>query len=67
MPIYEYECHKCGSAVEQVVVNGTKPPKCCRKTMKRVISYRGMPVFKGPDFYATEHGAQKHNKIPEID
>ena len=67
MPIYEYECRQCGAVEERIETTPKRPPVCCHKPMVKIISYKGMPVFHGPGFYATEHGTQKFNKIPEID
>jgi putative FmdB family regulatory protein len=28
MPIYEFECGRCGSRFEELMASGSKPPKC---------------------------------------
>ena len=60
MPIYEYECLKCGKSEERLIMGRYKPPKCCGKTMKRLMSI-SLIQFKGDGFYATEYGSQTHN------
>jgi putative FmdB family regulatory protein len=60
MPIFEYECPKCGKTEERLIMGRYKPPKCCGKTMQKVIS-ASVLQFKGSGFYATEYGSQYHN------
>ena len=54
MPIYEYECSKCG--VIEVTQSITKPPinKCpnCRRRVKRLISLNNFHL-KGTGWYST--------------
>ena len=57
MPIYEYECRKCGHKFEEKQGFHDKPgaacPQCKAKA-KRV--FRPSPViFKGSGFYVTDH------------
>ncbi len=45
MPIYEYECLKCGHQFEYLVLKNTPPascPSCHKKNLKQLISMFGM-------------------------
>ena len=59
MPIYEYECRKCGCRFD-VMRSFSDPPvtKCenngCRGKVRKVISPPAI-VFKGSGFYVTDH------------
>ncbi|MEW6774946.1 MAG: zinc ribbon domain-containing protein [Bdellovibrionota bacterium] len=57
MPIYEYECAKCGTfEAEQSIKD--KPlstcPKCKGKKLRKLISPPAF-VFKGSGFYTTDY------------
>lgn len=56
MPIYEYECKRCGKRFELQQNFGSKPKKrCpeCRGKLQKVFSPVGI-VFKGSGFYCTD-------------
>ena len=57
MPIYEYQCHKCG--VFEVTQRITESPlkKCptCKGKVERILS-RSSFVLKGSGWYATDYG-----------
>ena len=58
MPIYEYQCEKCGEIFEIFQINGEEvEPKCpkCFGRARRVISPIGSLVFKGSGFYITDY------------
>jgi putative FmdB family regulatory protein len=81
MPIYEYECPKCG--VIEVIQKITEPPlkKCpdCKSKIRRLIS-RSNFHLKGTGWYATDYkrsdnggnggnGKKKHEESssPKVD
>ena len=46
MPIYEFECEKCGSRFDELVAAGSSPPPCprCRsEQVRRVFSLVAPP------------------------
>jgi len=64
MPIYEYECRKCGNIVELQHNHGTKPKdRCpeCRGKMIKLFSPVGI-VFKGSGFYCTDSKKSPSNE-----
>ncbi len=62
MPIYEYECGKCGDRVE-AIQKMSDPPlsrhKSCGGKLSRLISAPGIQ-FKGSGWYVTDY-ARKGN------
>ena len=58
MPIYEYECMKCGNRFEKLVSLNEKPEiscdSCNGKHIRRILS-PGAFVFKGSGFYVTDY------------
>jgi putative FmdB family regulatory protein len=71
MPIYEYECKKCGYRLEQLQKFGDKPliecPKCHKSTLQKLISTAGFQL-KGSGWYTTDFkgkGEQKEKQIKE--
>jgi|GEM_PF-5401254 len=38
MPVYEYECPKCGNSLEVVAQMGDAPPVCCGEKMTRLYT-----------------------------
>lgn len=60
MPIYEYQCPKCGKVIEKFQGVNDSPPKCHGK-MKRLIS-KGSFILTGKGWYATDY---KNKKEPE--
>ena len=48
MPIYEYQCQKCGQMHSIVYPQQSKPGKCdkCKGPVEKVMSVTGRPVIK---------------------
>lgn len=65
MPIYEYECTKCGSRFERLVSFNEQPKiscdSCNGKHIRRILS-TGAFVFKGSGFYATDYKKTEKKK-----
>ena len=63
MPIYEYECQKCGHHAE-VLQKFSDPPvsKCekCRGKMRKLISQSAFHL-KGTGWYVTDYASKKGN------
>jgi putative FmdB family regulatory protein len=58
MPLYEYECKKCGAREEQLQDHGEiLQPRCskCGSKMVRLISAPAIQ-FKGSGWYVTDYG-----------
>ena len=58
MPIYEYECTKCGNQFEKLVNINEKPDISCDSCNGKQVRRRLSPgafVFKGSGFYATDY------------
>src|SRR6185369_6948676 len=58
MPMYEYECTKCGHRFELIQLFSDPPKtKCpkCRGTLKKLISSSAIR-FKGAGWYVTDYG-----------
>jgi len=59
MPLYEFECEKCGNKFEEIVFYNeekkVKCPKCNSKKVKKVISNNFYVIFKGKGFYTTDY------------
>ncbi|PYS40681.1 MAG: hypothetical protein DMG14_09800 [Acidobacteria bacterium] len=63
MPIYEYECEKCGKTIEVLQKMSDKPLKKhegCGGTLTKLISASGFQ-FKGTGWYVTDY-ARKESK-----
>jgi putative FmdB family regulatory protein len=57
MPIYEYECSKCGKTIEVIQKFSDKPLKKhagCGGTLTKLISASGFQ-FKGTGWYVTDY------------
>ncbi|MCD6294788.1 MAG: zinc ribbon domain-containing protein [Deltaproteobacteria bacterium] len=67
MPIYEYECDKCGNHVE-VLQKFTDPPilECeqCHAGMKKLISHSSFHL-KGTGWYVTDYASKNKNSQVE--
>jgi putative FmdB family regulatory protein len=67
MPIYEYECSKCGKTIEVLQKMTDKPLKKhagCGGSLTKLISAAGFQ-FKGTGWYVTDYarkGAQTESK-----
>ena len=65
MPIYEYQCDKCGHHLEALQKISEKPlrecPECGRHTLKRLMS---APLFRlaGSGWYETDFKSDKEQK-----
>jgi putative FmdB family regulatory protein len=65
MPIYEYECQKCGHTLEALQKLSDKPlrecPECGRHQLKRLVS---APLFRlaGSGWYETDFKSDKERK-----
>ena len=61
MPIYEYECPKCGVVEVTQSISDAPLTKCptCRRKVKRLISLNNFHL-KGSGWYATDY-AKKSN------
>src|SRR5512137_234725 len=65
MPIYEYECQKCGHTLEALQKFSDKPlrecPECGRHQLKRLVS---APMFRlaGSGWYETDFKSDKERK-----
>jgi putative FmdB family regulatory protein len=63
MPIYEYECSKCGKTIEVIQKMSDKPLKKhegCGGALSKLISAAGFQ-FKGTGWYVTDY-ARKDSK-----
>lgn len=66
MPIYEYQCQKCGAHVEKRQSVSEEPLKICEKCggeLEKMISLSGFQ-FKGGGWYVTDY-AGKGGKAAE--
>jgi putative FmdB family regulatory protein len=65
MPIYEYQCQKCGHHLEALQKISDKPlrecPECGKHTLKRLMS---APLFRlaGSGWYETDFKSDKERK-----
>ena len=67
MPIYEYQCDRCGSRRELILKPGEEAhPACapCRKRMRRVISPTSF-ILKGSGWYVTDYPSDARKKALE--
>ncbi|HOK40589.1 MAG TPA: zinc ribbon domain-containing protein [bacterium] len=59
MPIYEYECQKCGHKFELLQKISDKPvkkcPECKANKVIRLITGGAGIIFKGTGFYTTDY------------
>ena len=57
MPIYEYQCAKCGHRFERMQKFSDPPPKKCPQCRGRVEQLMSAPAvqFKGSGWYATDY------------
>ena len=62
MPIYNYECMRCGEELERFEHVPRRRPQCkCGKFMKKIPSV-AFAQFFGAGAFATEYGSQWRNK-----
>jgi putative FmdB family regulatory protein len=60
MPLYEYQCKKCGHRFEKIQSFSAEPLKecpVCQGEVERLISAPAVQ-FKGSGFYSTDYGAR---------
>mgnify|MGYP002080657406 CR=1 FL=1 len=60
MPIYEYQCQKCGAHVEKRQSVSDEPLKICEKCggeLEKMISLSGFQ-FKGGGWYVTDYAGK---------
>ncbi len=64
MPIYEYECEKCGHKFESIQKFSDKPLKKCVLCQGPVHRLLGSPalVFKGAGWYVTDYANKDRKK-----
>jgi putative FmdB family regulatory protein len=72
MPTYEYECAKCKKKFEISQSIKDKPitacpDKKCKGKVKRLISFGGGFIFKGPGFYATDNRSSSYKEKAKKD
>ena len=64
MPIYEYECSKCGKTIEVIQKFSDKPLKKhadCGGSLTKLISASGFQ-FKGTGWYVTDYARKGQDK-----
>jgi len=63
MPIYEYECPKCGHIQEELILTENDIPKCveCGSNVKRIMS-AGNFILKGKGWAKDGYGLKKTEK-----
>jgi len=66
MPIYEYECVKCGGVFELIhSVSADPPKKCetkgCKGKPRRMVSAGGF-ILKGDGWYANDYPSESRKK-----
>ncbi|MGE5486073.1 MAG: FmdB family zinc ribbon protein [Ignavibacteriales bacterium] len=61
MPIYEYECDRCGRFDHWQSITSEPLAECpkCGARVRRLISGNIGVIFKGSGFYCTDHRSQK--------
>ena len=65
MPIYEYECPKCGrfDAIQKMSAPPLEVHDVCGSKVRKLISASAF-AFKGSGFYITDYG-RKHEAAPK--
>ena len=61
MPLYEYQCKKCGHRFERIQSFSAPDEKecpVCQSEVERLISTPARPHFKGSGFYSTDYAAK---------
>ena len=61
MPIYEYQCRKCGATMEAMQKVSDKPLTKCRECGGRLDKLLSAPAiqFKGSGWYVTDYAGKK--------
>jgi putative FmdB family regulatory protein len=67
MPIYEYECQKCGHRIEKMQSINDKPLSRCPKCKGKLEKQWSQTSFqlKGSGWYVTDYAAKKGEAKPE--
>jgi putative FmdB family regulatory protein len=66
MPIYEYECRKCGARFDRFQRFDASPPKTCpngHRQVRRLLSQPAI-IFKGSGFYVTDNARNGRRPKP---
>ncbi len=60
MPLYEYQCEKCGHRFEKIESVSASATKKCPKCGARAVRLPSAPSFqfKGSGWYATDYGGK---------
>lgn len=69
MPIYEYQCQKCGTHIEKRQSISELPLTECEKCggrLEKQVSLSGFQ-FKGSGWYVTDYAAKKESKTEKSD
>lgn len=66
MPLYEYECTKCGHRFEKIQKFSDKPVKKCPECGGRVEQTISAPAvqFKGSGWYVTDYAKKSGSSAP---
>lgn len=66
MPLYEFECTKCGHRFERLQRFSDPPAKACPKCGAAVSQLLSAPAiqFKGSGWYVTDYGQRKSSPAP---
>jgi putative FmdB family regulatory protein len=65
MPLYEYQCKKCGHRFERIQTYSAEDAKecpLCQGEVERLISTPARAHFKGSGFYSTDYAAAPSGK-----
>jgi putative FmdB family regulatory protein len=65
MPLYEYECEKCGHTFElreSITAEPRKRCPVCRGKVRRLISPNIHVLFKGNGFYCTDYRSEEYKR-----
>lgn len=67
MPLYEYECTKCGERVEIIQKMSDPPYSHCPKCSGAMRKMASSPAiqFKGSGFYKTDYGSKSSESKSE--
>ena len=70
MPVYEYECEKCGHTFEEtrsITAESRKRCPKCRGKVRRLISSNVHVLFKGNGFYCTDYRSEEYRRREKED
>jgi len=61
MPIYEYQCLKCGALTEVILKSADEPPTTCEECGGELRKRLSAPAFqfKGTGWYVTDYARKK--------